>query len=121
MVAPTPISSLVHSSTLVLLGLFFIIRFVDVVSLFWVYLFTVCVSSYGLLCVYDLKEIMAFSTVSHLGIMMMILSLGFKNLVFFYFFVHSLFKSMGFICVGYYMMIFGGVQDLRLLGGFYKL
>ena len=71
MSAPTPVSALVHSSTLVTAGLWLLIRLkilpCPIVALLG--LLTVLVASLGSLCAVDLKRIVALSTLSHLGLM----------------------------------------------------
>nr|YP_054512.1 NADH dehydrogenase subunit 5 [Ixodes uriae]BAD27248.1 NADH dehydrogenase subunit 5 [Ixodes uriae] len=126
MAAPTPVSSLVHSSTLVTAGIYLLIRFSFLfkISLFSEMLFffsslTLFMAGVGANLEMDFKKIIAFSTLSQLGLIMMILSLGKMEFAFFHLLMHALFKSMLFLCAGLIIHNMGGVQDLRYLGNFF--
>nr|YP_010350417.1 NADH dehydrogenase subunit 5 [Ixodes trichosuri]UOK09898.1 NADH dehydrogenase subunit 5 [Ixodes trichosuri] len=127
MAAPTPVSSLVHSSTLVTAGIYLLIRFnfLFKVGLFSEMLFffsslTLFMAGVGANLEMDFKKIIAFSTLSQLGLIMMILSLGKVEFAFFHLLMHALFKSMLFLCAGLVIHNMGGVQDLRYLGNFFS-
>nr|BAT57240.1 NADH dehydrogenase subunit 5 [Fabaeformiscandona kushiroensis] len=120
MAAPTPVSALVHSSTLVTAGVYLLIRFYPLISLVWagqVLFFlsalTMIMSSVGALYETDLKKIIALSTLSQLGLMMMALVAGFSVLAFFHLLTHALFKACLFLCAGSVIHIYGGSQDIR--------
>nr|APX40012.1 NADH dehydrogenase subunit 5 [Lachnaia pubescens] len=123
MAAPTPVSSLVHSSTLVTAGVYLLIRFNYCFSggLFYFLLFlssvTMFMSGLGANFEYDLKKIIALSTLSQLGLMMSILALGDYKLAFFHLLTHALFKALLFMCAGGIIHSFGDMQDIRYLGG----
>nr|APX39882.1 NADH dehydrogenase subunit 5 [Clytra espanoli] len=123
MAAPTPVSSLVHSSTLVTAGVYLLIRFNYCFSegLFYLLLFlammTMFMSGLGANFEYDLKKIIALSTLSQLGLMMSILALGDFKLAFFHLLTHALFKALLFMCAGGIIHSFGDTQDIRYLGG----
>nr|YP_010139284.1 NADH dehydrogenase subunit 5 [Kaylathalia klovstadi]QQK54738.1 NADH dehydrogenase subunit 5 [Kaylathalia klovstadi] len=121
MAAPTPVSALVHSSTLVTAGVYLLIRFSHLMGvsnfLFYVGVFTMFMSGLGANFEMDLKKIIALSTLSQLGLMMMTLSLGFYELSFFHLLTHALFKSLLFLCAGVFIHSMGDVQDIRHLGG----
>nr|YP_009000471.1 NADH dehydrogenase subunit 5 [Ornithodoros brasiliensis]AHF21685.1 NADH dehydrogenase subunit 5 [Ornithodoros brasiliensis]QZP40888.1 NADH dehydrogenase subunit 5 [Ornithodoros brasiliensis] len=128
MAAPTPVSSLVHSSTLVTAGVYLLIRLnllfqIDVMSSFLLYfaLLTMLMSGLGAIMEMDLKKIIALSTLSQLGLMMLILSVGAVDLSFFHLLSHAIFKAMLFLCAGF--MIHGslGHQDIRFMGIFYMM
>uniref|UniRef100_A0AAU8G8B1 NADH:ubiquinone reductase (H(+)-translocating) n=1 Tax=Colposcenia aliena TaxID=3101724 RepID=A0AAU8G8B1_9HEMI len=123
MAAPTPISSLVHSSTLVTAGVYMCIRFNSSLHmlninliLFLISGFTIILASLSSFLEYDLKRIIAFSTLSQLGFMMMILSLGFSFISFFHLLIHALFKALLFLCAGCFIHSGGSIQDLRKMG-----
>nr|AAP14655.1 NADH dehydrogenase subunit 5 [Pachypsylla venusta] len=123
MAAPTPISSLVHSSTLVTAGVYMMIRFSYglhcsglMSMLFFVSVFTIIVAGVSALYEYDMKRIVALSTLGQLGFMIMILSLGYSFISFFHLLVHALFKSMLFLCAGCLIHSGGSIQDLRKMG-----
>nr|YP_010953075.1 NADH dehydrogenase subunit 5 [Trichochrysea japana]WMQ75984.1 NADH dehydrogenase subunit 5 [Trichochrysea japana] len=123
MAAPTPVSSLVHSSTLVTAGIYLLIRFNEAFStnlMFFMLFFsmmTMFMSGLGANFEFDLKKIIALSTLSQLGMMMSILSLGSSDLAFFHLLIHALFKALLFMCAGLIIHNFGNMQDIRYLGG----
>nr|YP_010304733.1 NADH dehydrogenase subunit 5 [Lepisiota frauenfeldi]ULM64005.1 NADH dehydrogenase subunit 5 [Lepisiota frauenfeldi]ULM64018.1 NADH dehydrogenase subunit 5 [Lepisiota frauenfeldi]WEY05524.1 NADH dehydrogenase subunit 5 [Lepisiota frauenfeldi]WEY05576.1 NADH dehydrogenase subunit 5 [Lepisiota frauenfeldi]WEY05589.1 NADH dehydrogenase subunit 5 [Lepisiota frauenfeldi] len=124
MAAPTPVSALVHSSTLVTAGVYLMMRFSKFLVnssmdkiLLYISIFTMFMS--GLMANFenDLKKIIALSTLSQLGLMMMILSLGFKFLAFYHLLTHAIFKSLLFMCAGIMIHLMDNNQDIRLCGG----
>nr|AST15008.1 NADH dehydrogenase subunit 5 [Colasposoma dauricum] len=123
MAAPTPVSSLVHSSTLVTAGIYLLIRFSDSFHSYLMFLMlffsmmTMFMSGMGANFEFDLKKIIALSTLSQLGLMMGILSLGSMDLAFFHLLTHALFKALLFMCAGLIIHNFSNMQDIRYLGG----
>nr|YP_009527965.1 NADH dehydrogenase subunit 5 [Ornithodoros sonrai]AYN50618.1 NADH dehydrogenase subunit 5 [Ornithodoros sonrai] len=127
MAAPTPVSSLVHSSTLVTAGVYLLIRFnllflIDFYSKFLLFLalLTMLMSGLGAIVEMDLKKIIALSTLSQLGLMMLILSMGAWDMSFFHLLTHAMFKAMLFLCAGCMIHMSLGNQDIRYMGVFYK-
>uniref|UniRef100_A0AAU8G642 NADH:ubiquinone reductase (H(+)-translocating) n=1 Tax=Colposcenia ignota TaxID=3230277 RepID=A0AAU8G642_9HEMI len=123
MAAPTPISSLVHSSTLVTAGVYMCIRFNYSLHsmnlsliIFMISSFTIIMASLSSFFEYDLKRIIAFSTLSQLGFMMLILSMGYSFISFFHLLIHALFSALLFMCAGSYIYSGGSFQDLRKMG-----
>nr|YP_009050185.1 NADH dehydrogenase subunit 5 [Megabalanus ajax]AGZ19746.1 NADH dehydrogenase subunit 5 [Megabalanus ajax] len=122
MAAPTPVSSLVHSSTLVTAGIYLVIR------LGWVYDFwmnellmilsvlTMFMAGLGACFEFDLKKIIALSTLSQLGLMMYSLSLGLVSMALFHLLMHALFKALLFMSAGCIIHGFKGWQDIRMMG-----
>nr|YP_010882187.1 NADH dehydrogenase subunit 5 [Pulchriphyllium bioculatum]WID87101.1 NADH dehydrogenase subunit 5 [Pulchriphyllium bioculatum] len=126
MAAPTPVSSLVHSSTLVTAGIYLLIRFnpLYVNSFFsffliFISLITMFLASFCANFEYDLKKIIAFSTLSQLGLMMFILSFGHIYMAYFHLLVHALFKASLFMCSGMIIHCFKDCQDIRYLGNLF--
>nr|YP_009459928.1 NADH dehydrogenase subunit 5 [Cheumatopsyche campyla]YP_009459941.1 NADH dehydrogenase subunit 5 [Cheumatopsyche analis]AUT18193.1 NADH dehydrogenase subunit 5 [Cheumatopsyche campyla]AUT18206.1 NADH dehydrogenase subunit 5 [Cheumatopsyche analis] len=124
MAAPTPISALVHSSTLVTAGVYLLVRMIEFESLSLILNFLLIISSLTMLMAgisanfeFDLKKIIALSTLSQLGLMMAILCLGFKNLAFFHLCSHAMFKSLLFMCAGMIIHNMKNWQDIRMMGG----
>lgn len=127
--APTPISALVHSSTLVTSGLFLLIKFNYLVySSYFVtqllLVFTIFTSFYaGINTIFekDFKKLIALSTLRHLGFIGISFSLGLLDLAFFHLLTHALFKSLLFITIGDIIINLGHRQDRRYLssGSFY--
>lgn len=125
MAAPTPVSSLVHSSTLVTAGVYLLVRFHGNLGvgdsrargLLLVACLTMFMAGLGANFEMDLKKIIALSTLSQLGLMMAILGLGFPELAFFHLITHALFKALLFMCAGNYIHSLGDNQDIRWMGG----
>nr|YP_009172432.1 NADH dehydrogenase subunit 5 [Herona marathus]ALG63370.1 NADH dehydrogenase subunit 5 [Herona marathus] len=124
MAAPTPVSALVHSSTLVTAGIYLLIRFNDLLVNLFFFKFLLLISGMTMfmagVCAnyeYDLKKIIALSTLSQLGLMMSILSMGFKDLAFFHLLTHAMFKALLFMCAGMIIHMMNDNQDIRMMGG----
>lgn len=121
--APTPVSALVHSSTLVTAGVYLLIRFHNLLGvsrvLLLVSVMTLLMSGWGANFEYDLKKIIALSTLSQLGIIIMVLSIGLFELAYFHLISHALFKSLLFLCAGYFIHARVNCQDIRLVGRAY--
>nr|ARH11377.1 NADH dehydrogenase subunit 5 [Junonia genoveva hilaris]ARH11455.1 NADH dehydrogenase subunit 5 [Junonia genoveva] len=124
MAAPTPVSALVHSSTLVTAGVYLLIRFNNL--LIDMFFFKVLLLLSGLtmfmagICAnyeFDLKKIIALSTLSQLGLMMSILSMGYGDLAFFHLLTHAMFKALLFMCAGVIIHMMSDNQDIRMMGG----
>nr|UGS80210.1 NADH dehydrogenase subunit 5 [Dagualachesilloides caliensis] len=123
MAAPTPVSALVHSSTLVTAGVYLLIRFNMIFDNFYIRMFmliisvlTMFMSGLGAIFENDLKKIIALSTLSQLGLMISTLSLGMYMCSFFHLLTHALFKSLLFMCAGYIIHNMKDCQDIRFMG-----
>nr|YP_009945167.1 NADH dehydrogenase subunit 5 [Monomorium pharaonis]QOE17525.1 NADH dehydrogenase subunit 5 [Monomorium pharaonis] len=123
MAAPTPVSALVHSSTLVTAGVYLMIRFNRVLMesgicslLLFLSVFTMFMAGVMASVENDLKKIIALSTLSQLGLMMMILSFGLGMVSYYHLLVHAVFKSMLFMCAGIIIHSMMNNQDIRLFG-----
>nr|WPV76856.1 NADH dehydrogenase subunit 5 [Phlebotomus chinensis]WPV76869.1 NADH dehydrogenase subunit 5 [Phlebotomus chinensis]WPV76882.1 NADH dehydrogenase subunit 5 [Phlebotomus chinensis] len=123
MAAPTPVSALVHSSTLVTAGVYLLIRFSNLLlslsitkGLLLISGLTMFMSGLGANYEFDLKKIIALSTLSQLGLMMSILSFGFMKLAFFHLLTHALFKALLFMCAGAIIHNMINNQDIRFMG-----
>nr|QXT44330.1 NADH dehydrogenase subunit 5 [Hoplognathotermes subterraneus] len=123
MAAPTPVSALVHSSTLVTAGVYLLIRFSPSfgywlnVGLLLVSGLTMFMAGLGANFEYDLSKIIALSTLSQLGLMIMTISIGLSSLAFFHLMTHALFKALLFMCAGGVIHSMGDSQDIRFMGG----
>nr|YP_010554757.1 NADH dehydrogenase subunit 5 [Macrostemum radiatum]UYO79403.1 NADH dehydrogenase subunit 5 [Macrostemum radiatum] len=130
MAAPTPVSALVHSSTLVTAGVYLMIRFYDIMKwseiqffmkiLFILGCLTMIMASFSALVEYDLKKIIALSTLSQLGFMMSVLMMGSKMMAFFHLLIHAIFKALLFMCAGLIIHSLMNVQDIRFMGNLGK-
>lgn len=128
MEGPTPVSALIHAATLVTAGVFLIIRvsaiFENSQSLFLVVIFgsltAFFAASVGLVQ-NDLKRVIAFSTCSQLGYMMLALGLSHYSVAFFHLANHALFKALLFLSAGSIIHGLADEQDMRKMGGLIKL
>nr|ALO64882.1 NADH dehydrogenase subunit 5 [Lasioglossum xanthopus] len=123
MTAPTPISSLVHSSTLVTAGVYLLIRYNKFFSIeiksYIIYISSLTMLMAGVMANYEnnLKKIIALSTLSQLGFMMSVLGMGMVELGFCHLLIHAFFKSLMFMCVGEFIHSSLNNQDLRKFKG----
>nr|AKS48935.1 NADH dehydrogenase subunit 5 [Trypanobia cryptica] len=123
MAAPTPVSALVHSSTLVTAGVFLLYRlypFLSLLPMFNSYMkfigsLTMVMAGIIAMLESDMKKIIALSTLSQLGLMMMTLGLNLPTLTFFHLITHALFKSLLFMCAGILINMHSHNQDLRIM------
>nr|YP_009364254.1 NADH dehydrogenase subunit 5 [Anaulaciulus koreanus]ARF02897.1 NADH dehydrogenase subunit 5 [Anaulaciulus koreanus] len=124
MAAPTPVSALVHSSTLVTAGVYILIRFHSILeenfmfmqTLFYLSLMTSLMAGLAANFEYDFKKIIALSTLSQLGLMMSAVAMGAFMFAFYHLLIHALFKALMFLCAGKMIHSMGGYQDIRLMG-----
>jgi NADH-ubiquinone oxidoreductase chain 5 len=121
--APTPVSALVHSSTLVTAGVYLLIRFNNLLLdsslakfLLLISGLTMFIAGLGANFEFDLKKIIALSTLSQLGLIIRILAIGFYKLAFFHLLTHALFKALLFICAGAIIHNIKNSQDIRDMG-----
>jgi NADH:ubiquinone oxidoreductase subunit 5 (subunit L)/multisubunit Na+/H+ antiporter MnhA subunit len=127
MEAPTPASALIHSSTLVVAGVFLIIRFslLFEFSLFTNYYLALCGAitlAFGAIAATfqnDIKKLVAYSTISQIGYLVCGCGFCCYEEVFLYLIIHALNKAFLFILVGYLVHFFNGNTDLRQMGGVY--
>uniref|UniRef100_A0AAU6QGQ1 NADH-ubiquinone oxidoreductase chain 5 n=1 Tax=Aurospio banyulensis TaxID=3050091 RepID=A0AAU6QGQ1_9ANNE len=124
MAAPTPVSALVHSSTLVTAGVFILFRFYPSLSFSPLFNKSLLIMA-TLTCLMaglsantecDMKKIIALSTLSQLGVMMVSIGLGAPLLAFFHLITHALFKALLFLCAGTLIHLHMHSQDLRFMG-----
>jgi len=122
MAAPTPVSSLVHSSTLVTAGVYIMIRFNYIFSFlgfsFLKVLFLLTIILAGIFAVVeiDFKKVVAMSTLRQLGMILFVLSVGGTLLSFLHIIIHAFFKSILFLRTGSIIVQVSGRQDSRLYG-----
>ena len=128
MEAPAPASALIHSATLVSAGIFLVLRFSPLfeLSLYAYYIITLIgafTAFFGGCCaVYqsDVKRILAYSTISHCGFLMLTCITRNPDLTIFYLYVHGFFKAAVFLCVGNLIRFSQNYQDFRKMGSFWK-
>lgn len=111
MKAPTPVSALVHSSTLVTAGVLLRSKFyINLSVLLLVSLRTLLVSSFSALREIDLKKVVALSTIRQIGLLGALIRVGGGPLFYHHLALHAFMKSLLFVCVGGNIVSSGGDQ-----------
>ena len=121
--APTPVSALVHSSTLVTAGVYLLIRFRTIIIfssifklLMIISIITIIIAGISAIWENDFKKIIALSTLSQLGVIIITIRVSISNLAFFHLLSHAYFKAILFICAGHSIHLIKDYQDIRTMG-----
>lgn len=124
MEGPTPVSALIHAATMVTAGLYLLIKFSNLIifspkalsALIVLGCSTIFVASLIALTQFDLKKIIAYSTCSQLGYIVVSIGAGYFIVGFYHLITHAFFKALLFLTAGGLIHSLQGEQDLRRLG-----
>lgn len=124
MEGPTPVSALLHAATMVTAGVFLVVKFSfliggSAVAKQMLLFFSVTTMFFGaaVACFqFDIKKIIAYSTSSQLGLMLLAASISAHNLAIFHFFNHAFFKCLLFLLAGIIIHELKNEQDIRKMG-----
>lgn len=127
MEAPTPASALIHSSTLVVAGIFLVIRFsllfeFTIFTNYYLAILGATTLAFGSITATfqtDIKKLVAYSTISQIGYLVCGCGFCCYEEVLIYLIVHALNKAFLFVLVGYTVHFFSGNTDMRQMGGSY--
>lgn len=128
MAGPTPVSALIHAATMVTAGVYLIARSSGLYEatetasqiVMWIGIFTSIFGATVALTQNDIKKVLAYSTVSQLGLMFVALGLGAYSTAVFHVVTHAFFKALLFLGAGSVIHAMGGEQDIRGMGGLRK-
>lgn len=128
MAGPTPVSALIHAATMVTAGIYMIARSSPLYNLApmaqqliaIIGLATALLAASIALKQYDIKKVLAYSTVSQLGFMFLALGMGAYTTAVFHVMTHAFFKALMFLGSGSVIHAMGGEQDIRSMGGLGK-
>src|SRR5215467_12841633 len=128
MEGPTPVSSLLHAATMVTAGVFLLLRcsplfehvplFLTIIAIFGG--ITALFSAFIAVFQWDIKKIIAYSTCSQLGYMLLSCGFSFYYVAIFHLFNHAFFKALLFLSAGSVIHALSDEQDIRKMGGLLK-
>jgi len=110
----------VHSSTLVVAGVYILLQFsyclVDILDLLkYISILSLALRRFGLLNEGDIKKLIAYSTISHVSLIIYLLRFKLFKVVYFHLNIHAIFKSLIFMCFGFVILSSFHAQDKRLV------
>ena len=125
MEGPTPVSALIHAATMVTAGVYLVARCHVLYELapYTMYfiagvgVITAIFAGSMALVQYDIKRVIAYSTMSQLGYMFLAMGIGVYSLGMFHLMTHAFFKALLFLAAGSVIHSLGGEQDIRKMGG----
>lgn len=128
MAGPSPVSALIHAATMVTAGVYLIARMHVVFELaptaqLWVGVIgaiTLLIAGFSALTQYDLKRVLAYSTISQIGYMFLALGIGAWSSAIFHFMIHAFFKALLFLAAGAVIMVLHHEHDMFKMGGLRK-
>jgi NADH-quinone oxidoreductase subunit L len=128
MAGPSPVSALIHAATMVTAGVYLIARMHVVFELaptaqLWVGIIgaiTLLLAGFSALTQFDLKRVLAYSTISQIGYMFLALGIGAWSSAIFHFMIHAFFKALLFLAAGAVIMVLHHEHDMFKMGGLRK-
>ncbi len=128
MAGPSPVSALIHAATMVTAGVYLIARMHGIYELaplaqVWVGIIgavTLLVAGCTALTQYDLKRVLAYSTISQIGYMFLALGVGAWSAAIFHFMIHAFFKALLFLAAGAVILALHHEHDMFKMGGLRK-
>lgn len=128
MEGPTPVSALIHAATMVTAGVYLLLRVEPLLAMapgtqswiLWIGALTALIGATAALAQWDIKRVLAYSTVSQLGFMVVAVGLGAYTAALFHLLTHGIFKALLFLGSGSVIHAAGNVQDMRRMGGLRK-
>ncbi len=128
MAGPTPVSALIHAATMVTAGVYLLARssflYANLPDVsYWIALVGLLTALYGALSAlgqWDIKRIVAYSTISQLGYMFLAAGVGAYWIALFHVMTHAFYKALLFLSSGSVIHALGGEQDVRKMGGLKK-
>ncbi|MGH2748034.1 MAG: NADH-quinone oxidoreductase subunit L [Actinomycetota bacterium] len=130
MEGPTPVSALIHAATMVTAGVYVVARLSPVFEasggaalmvVAWIGALTALFAAVMASAEYDIKRVLAYSTISQLGYMFLAAGVGAYSIAIFHLVTHAFFKALMFLGAGAVMHALGGETDMRNMGGLRKL
>jgi NADH-quinone oxidoreductase subunit L len=128
MAGPTPVSALIHAATMVTAGIYLIARTNAIyraapAAMLVVAVVGAATALYGALCALpqrDIKRVLAYSTISQVGYMMLALGVGAWSAAIFHFVTHAFFKALLFLSAGIAVQALGEERDVYRMGGLFR-
>lgn len=128
MEGPTPVSALIHAATMVTAGVYLLLRVEPLLEMssgtrawiLWIGALTAIIGATAALAQWDIKRVLAYSTVSQLGFMVVAVGLGAYTAALFHLLTHGVFKALLFLGSGSVIHAAGDEQDMRRMGGLRK-
>lgn len=128
MAGPSPVSALIHAATMVTAGVYLIARMHVIFELapiaqLWVGIIgaiTLLIAGFSALTQFDLKRVLAYSTISQIGYMFLALGIGAWSSAVFHFMIHAFFKALLFLAAGAVIMVLHHEHDMFKMGGLRK-
>ncbi len=128
MAGPTPVSALIHAATMVTAGVYLIARmhtlFLQAPTILLIVamvgLATLLLAGFSAMTQYDIKRVLAYSTISQIGYMFLALGVGAWAAAIYHFATHAFFKSSLFLAAGVVIKALGGEHDIFKMGGLFR-